>query len=157
MKQTEILDLLLKGLYEKGKDRFYSLSLIINEYSIPVETHEELFRLAKRLENDGFITKPIHTRCDVSSRLSSLGIDYCEGDSYTNKGSAIINNTYTINIDNSPSAIIVAQSQEVQLDTKKEDIKQDLIELLEIANHAEDLPKKSEELINKINTIINKL
>lgn len=153
MKQVEKLDLILKGLYDIGKDSYVSIIRIIEENSIPVETRDELFRLAKRLESDNLI-KPIYTRCDVSARLTSQGIDYCECNSYTYNGAAIITNNYNINVENSSSTAIVTNSSKIDVDFK-EDVKIKLAKLLELMQADSSLNK--EDVINKIKEFVKSL
>lgn len=158
MKQVEILDLLLKGLYEEGKDDYRSLAMIINKNNIPVETIDELRRLAKRLENDGLIGKPIFTRTDISARLTSSGVDYCEGDSYTYNGSAIINNTYNINIENSSDTTIVSQSEHVKINLSQSDIKNGLSEIVDFVCLDKGIEENAKKILNeKLTNLINKL
>ena len=157
MKQTEILDLLLKGLYEEGKDKFCSLGMIVNKYNIPINTIDELRRLAKRLESDGLVKNPIYTRSDITVYLSSYGIDYCEGDSYTYRGKAIITNHYNINIENSSDTMIVAQSENIQLNTTKAKLESELNSILEYINNSEIEVNIKYTLLNRIKTIIQEL
>lgn len=158
MKQVEILDLLLKGLYEEGKDDYRSLAMIINKNNIPVETIDELRRLAKRLENDGLIGKPIFTRTDISARLTSYGVDYCEGDSYTYNGSAIINNTYNINIENSSDTTIVSQSEHVKINLSQSDIKNELSEIVDLVCLGKGIEENAKKILSeKLTNLINKL
>ena len=158
MKQVEILDLLLKGLYEEGKDDYRSLAMIINKNNIPVETIDELRRLAKRLENDGLIGKPIFTRTDISARLTSYGVDYCEGDSYTYSGSAIINNTYNINIENSSDTTIVSQSEHVKINLSQSDIKNELSEIVDLVCLGKGIEENANKILSeKLTNLINKL
>jgi hypothetical protein len=158
MKQVEILDLLLKGLYEEGKDDYRSLAMIINKNNIPVETIDELRRLAKRLENDGLIGKPIFTRTDISARLTSYGVDYCEGDSYTYSGSAIINNTYNINIENSSDTTIVSQSEHVKINLSQSDIKNELSEIVDLVCLGKGIEENAKKILSeKLTNLINKL
>lgn len=156
MKQVEVLDLLLKGLYQEGKDDYRSFGMIIHKYKIEVETIDELRRLAKRLEGDGLIVKPIFTRNDISARLTSYGIDYCEGDSYTYKGSAIINNHYNINIENSSDTTIVNQSDNVKLELSNSDVINELNEIIEQIEN--EIPKDFQQsFIARIKNLITKL
>lgn len=158
MKQTEKLDLLLKGLYEEGKDDYRSLIIIISKFNIQVETIDELRRLAKRLENDGLIGKPIFTRSDISARLTSYGIDYCEGDSYSYSGSAIINNTYNINVENSNDTTIVSQSENIEIHISKNEIESELNKIISSIFSDTNIPQNiRQNLLNQINSLINKL
>jgi len=157
MKQTELLDLLLKGLYEEGKDDFRSFGMIINKYQIPIEEMDELRRLTKRLESDGLITKPIMLRSDISARLSSRGIDYCEGNSYTYSGQSLITNNYNITVENSTDTTIVNQSEDIIIN-KSIEIKNELQELLIWIENEFNVPEdKIEQLRFQFNSIIKKI
>lgn len=158
MKQIEKLDLLLKGLYEEGKDDYFSLGIINNKLKIQIETIEELRRLAKRLENDGLIGNTFFTRNDISARLTSYGIDYCESDSYSYSGSAIINNTYNINVENSSDTTIVSQSENIEIHISKNEIESELNKIIKsILSETNILHNIQQNLVNQINSLINKL
>ena len=155
MKQSEKLDLLLKGLYEKKNEHHSLLSEIAKTYSIEISSRDELFRLAERLEQDGYIRKPIYTS-SIYCAISSLGIEYCEEDSYAFKGSPVINNTY-ISVEGSSSTQIVTQSKDTKINSKG-DLKLDLDNLLSlICNNTELSHKNRDEIASKIKIIINKL
>jgi len=97
-------------------------------------------------------------RTDVSAKLSSHGIDYCEGDSYTYSGSAIINNNYHISVENSNATTIVSQSENIKLNISPSEIKRDLTEIIDSINSINEMQEiNQQKLIEKINTIINKL
>ena len=156
MKQVEILDLLLKGLYQEKKDDYHSFCMIIQKYNIQVKTIDELSRLAKRLEKDSLIGKPRFTKNDISARLTSYGIDYCEGDSYTYKNSAIIHNNYNISIENSSDTTIVNQSDNVKVEISKSDFKNELMEIVGLIET--EIPKDFQQsIIDRINNLIFKL
>lgn len=156
MKQVEILDLLLKGLYEEGKDVYCSFGMIIKKFDIQIQTNIELRRLAKRLVDDGLIGKPIFMRDDISARLTSYGIDYCEGDSYTYNGSAIIHNNYNIRIENSSDTTIVNQSDNVKLELSNSDFKNELSGIIEQIEN--EIPKDFQQsIIERIKNLIKKL
>ncbi len=151
MKQSEKLDLLLKGMYEEGTDKFCSLGQIVNKYNIPIKDFDEFRRLANRLKNDGYIINVQFTRTDISAQLSSFGIDYCEGSSYTYEGSAIINNTYEINISNSKDTTVVNQSDNVKIISET---KSNLMLLIEDIKNDDEIPTESKKrLIDTIKKI----
>jgi len=129
MKQSEKLDLILKGLYDyKDTGKYHSLIGVCNAINIPLAL-EEWNRLAHRLKDDGYV-RTIFNYDDCMLQLTTYGIDYCEQDSYTYSGNAIITNTYNINVENSSNINIVSQSTDVKitLETKNEADKK--IELL---------------------------
>ena len=115
MKQSEKLDLILKTLYNYRQDgRYFSIEEICKSQNIPVEPKIELRMIVKRLEQDGYI-RAIYTNSDISAVLTSHGIEYCEEDSYANKGHSIITNNYNLTITNSPNANIVSSSDNVTI------------------------------------------
>lgn len=109
MKQSEKMDLLLKELYKYKHDgKFYSLAGFCHELGISYEPYNELVTLGHRLKSDGYIDVTFYPDAPYA-KLNSYGIEYCEEDSYTYHGKAIINNNYNI-IKNSPNAAIMAHS-----------------------------------------------
>jgi hypothetical protein len=113
MRQSEKLDAILNYLYERrDDDKQYSITDILSSVGIEF-TVPEIARLAEHLEKDKYVTLN-----DLSSKLkkikiTSKGISYAEGDSYTKKGSSIVNNHY--NIVNSPQANIIVNSSQVAI------------------------------------------
>lgn len=158
MKQSEKLDLLLKGLYElKNKGKYYSLEYISQQQNIPIDSFMELHGLAHRLKDDNLINT-IFSHNDISAELNTYGIEYCEEDSYSYKGNAIILNTYNIKIENSSDTTIVSQSENVKIETKNEEIKSELVEVINIIKFDNNItPDKQQILIDKINNSISKL
>jgi hypothetical protein len=145
----------LKGLYEEGKDDFHSFGIIINKYGIPVQEITELSRLARRLEGDNLIAKPIVVKNDISAKLTSHGIDYCENDSYTYDGSPIINNNYNINVEKSADTTIINQSSDINVD-KLNIIDTELNKIISYIENNEAIQKETrEELIKKINNVMS--
>lgn len=141
MKQFEKLDLILRELYQyKNDGKYYSIGLICQKLNIPLDSFLELSKLARRLENDGFI-KTIFTRNDCSAELTSYGIDYCEENSYTYSGHSVITNNYSISIVNSPNSNIVNQSSQVSINQS--------------ISEANDAIEKIRETITNDNTIEN--
>ncbi|PWA05416.1 hypothetical protein [Flavobacterium psychrotolerans] len=160
MKQSEKLDIILKALYGSRFDgRYYSIGAILENLNIEFDPFIELRMLAKRLEDDGLI-KTIFSRNDASATLTSIGIDYCEGNSYTYIGKSLITNNYHMNITNSPNANIVSKSSNVTIKiTNYGEIKRTIENLRNsISNHEEiDLDKKQEmlECVDEIETNID--
>jgi len=97
VKQSEKLDLILKGLYELKHDgKYYSLTWLLQNDGI--ETNfDELFSLGKKLEADGLI-KFNGRHDDVMACITAVGIEYVEEDSYSFKGKSITTNNYNITI-----------------------------------------------------------
>lgn len=122
MKHTEKLDIILKKLYEfrfDGKD--YSIQEILSSVGITA-TREEVYSLTNRLDSEGLVDMTA-TKDSITAEISSRGIEYCEGDSFTYSGRAIINNNYDIKIENSPGANIINQSNNVTIHTEIQNIK----------------------------------
>lgn len=137
MKQSEKLDLLLKGYYaKKSTYSLYFPDQILKENNIPYTDNREAFQLAKRLSDDGFITAQGISGLRIRGKISSKGIDYVEGDSYTHKGSSIISNYYNTTVSNSSGVSIVNSSDNVNVSISK---------IIEIN-------KKIEELLQEISS-----
>ncbi|SHH92901.1 Alpha C protein N terminal [Flavobacterium sp. CF108] len=136
MKQTEKLDLLLRELYKHKFDgHVHSLTQICEEKDLPIEPHNEVRLLAHRLIDDGFITGNF-TLDDCLAEITSYGVEYCEDDSYTYKGSSLITNNY-ISISNSPNSNIVSESKNVTINfTNYSSIKGKISEIKDAINSA---------------------
>jgi hypothetical protein len=114
MKQSEKFDIILKRLYEYRYDgKYYSMLEIMNNYG-QSPSFDEVFALAKKLENDRYIKISVQND-DVMASLTTEGIDYVEEDSYSISGSPIISKNYSISIVNSPNANLVNQSSNVSI------------------------------------------
>jgi hypothetical protein len=117
MKQSEKLDVILRSLYKYRDDgQYHSVKEILESHNIAI-TLEEIPRLAFRLRDDGFVDLIAAVPDDYLCQINSYGIEYCEGDSYTYKGSSLISNNYNLTISNSPQSSIVAGSQNVTITT----------------------------------------
>lgn len=115
MKQSEKLDLILKELYKyKNDGKYYSIGWICESQNIPIDSILELNKLAHRLKDDGYINT-MFSHNDCNAELTTYGIEYCEGDSYSYSGNSIITNNYSISIVNSPNSNIVNQSNNVTI------------------------------------------
>jgi hypothetical protein len=94
MKESEKLDLILKGLYENKHDgKNHPMKGILQSYGIEVNW-TEIMSLAELLKEDNLIDY-ISDIADALGRITTKGITYVEGDSYTYIGKPIINNHYT--------------------------------------------------------------
>ena len=114
MKQTEKFDLILKKLYEFGFDgKYHSIVEILSDSSVQV-TKGEVYALIERLDSEGLV-KMISTKDSIDAIITSYGVQYCEDDSFTHRGIALINNNYDIKIENSPGANIVNRSTNVNI------------------------------------------
>jgi len=123
MKQSEKLDIILKGLYEYRFDgKCYSITEILNNYNVNT-TFDEVFALAKKLERDSHI-KLLGQHNDVLGSITTEGVAYVEDDSYSISGSPITNNHYTISIVNSPNSNLISQSSNISIEQNFGDIEQ---------------------------------
>lgn len=148
MKQTEKLDIILKELYKfKFDGKYYAINEILSKADCDV-TRDEGFALAKRLDNEGLI-KMLATKDDVFGSITSYGAEYCEIDSHTYAGSAVITNNYEIKIENSPGASIVSQSKNVTINTQVNDIAGILTKILTIIDKDDSIDLDKREIINE--------
>ena len=118
MKQAEKKDIILRYLYEKRDDnQDYNLNEIL--VSQGVETNPtEVARLASDLKKDHYIELKDLSSVLKKARINGKGIDYCESDSYSNKGQGIV---YNYHINNSPQANIIVNSNRVSINQKQHD------------------------------------
>jgi hypothetical protein len=115
MNQSVKFDLILRELYKyKNDGNYYSIKEICRSLNIPIDSGMELNKIGHRLKNDGLIN-PLFSHNDCSAELTSHGIDYCEGTSYTYSGHSVITNNYNVSITNSPNANLVNQSSQVTI------------------------------------------
>lgn len=154
MKQTEKLDLILRRLYDfKDNPMHSSIDRICKELKIPLAVNE-WSRLAHQLEDNGFVNTMFWEN-DCSLKLTADGIDYCEHDSYTYKGNALIENNYNISIVNSPGTNFVNQSQNVSINSASEEINEilKLIHEIVIKDNTIQSEKRAEiiECLSEIN------
>jgi hypothetical protein len=113
MKQSEKLDVILRYLYERKDDNTeYSIADVLE--SSGIETNPtEIARLAEHLEKDKYIKLNNLSSKLKKAKITSKGITYAEGDSYSHKGNNIINH---YNVVNSPQTNIVVNSNQVSID-----------------------------------------
>lgn len=122
MKQTEKLDLILKKLYEFGFDgKYHSIVEILSDSGVQA-TRGEVYALIERLDSEGLV-KMTSTKDTIYADITSYGVQYCEDDSFTHRGIALINNNYDIKIENSPGANIVNQSTNVSITNQINEIR----------------------------------
>jgi hypothetical protein len=112
MKQSEKLDIILRYLYDRKDDnKEYSIADVLA--SSGVETNPtEIARLAEHLERDKYIKLNNLSSKLKKAKITSKGITYAEGESYSHKGSNIINH---YNIVNSPQTNVVVNSNQVTI------------------------------------------
>jgi len=130
MKQSEKLDIILRGLY-LHKDKYQTIGEILNSNGIEASL-EEKWQLVHRLRDDNFVTDPFSSNGDPACKINTYGIEYCEESSYTYKGQSLITNNYTISISDSPNASIVSNSQNVSITINNyTEVKDKIVELRE--------------------------
>jgi hypothetical protein len=144
MKQSEKLDIILRGLYQH--QGYWEIEKILDSNKISVST-EEIWRLAHRLHSDGYIEQPAVSAGKPLCRINSYGIGYFEGSSYTYEGQSLITNNY-ITVSSSPNAAVVTNSQHVNITiTNYTEIKNKISELKEATKKETDI---TESKINEI-------
>lgn len=100
MKETEKLDIILRGLYElRSTDLYVSPS-----YFLPDLTREDEIRLGNWLRENNYV-KMMMTQDLFELHIITEGVMYCEGDSMSHPGSPITLITYVQTI-NSPGSTI---------------------------------------------------
>lgn len=153
MKQSEKLDLILKALYTlKDTGYYHSIVEICQQNNIPLGL-EEWNRLSHRLENDGFVNTMFHHN-DCNLKLTTHGIEYCEENSYTYSGKAIINNHYNISVVNSPNSNIVSNSNNVNITQQNEIVNETLKNIKStLQNDPSINSDKLEEILECVNEI----
>lgn len=160
MKQSEKLDLLLKGYYsKKDNHNLYFPDQILKENNIPYTDNREATMLAKRLYDDKLITAQNISGLRIRGKITSYGIDYVEGDSYTHKGSAIITNNYNTTISNSSGVSVVNSSSNVHVNISNiGDISNKIDELVKYIQASPDVPAEVKtEMIDCIDEVKNSL
>lgn len=137
MKQSEKLDYILKTLYKvRHQEGFSRLKEIIRASNISTSSTDEIDTLTDRLIADKFIDAHLFEDGDGLIKLTSQGIDYVEGDSYTSKGVPINHVFYNTTISNSTGISVVNDSHDVNVN---------------ISNNSK-LNNKLDELISAINS-----
>lgn len=82
MKQREKLDYILRALYERRTEQgFIEIEKICSDIDENISS-SEIGELVERLKNQGLINA-IFTSGNSSAKLTSEGIEYCEGDSFS--------------------------------------------------------------------------
>lgn len=109
MKQSEKLDLILRYLYDRRDDnKEYSIYQILEDSGIETNVTEVL-RISKKLEEDGLIYLHNLSNKLRKAKITSKGVEYCEGDSYSNQGQSVTNNYHIAH--NNESTVIINSSQ----------------------------------------------
>jgi hypothetical protein len=112
MKQSEMLDVILRYLYERRNDRReYSLIAIFEESKIQTD-YNEVARLGNQLKKDGLIELNVLSQKLKKAKITSKGITYCEEGSHSNKGQSVVNNYHIVG---SPQSNIVVNSSQVTI------------------------------------------
>lgn len=147
MKQSEKLDLILNELFKyKNDGNYHSIGAICETLKIPINSNIELINLAHRLKNDGYINTLFQSG-DCYATLTTYGIEYCEEDSYSYKGSAIITNIYSISVVNSPNSNIVNQSNNTTITQNISEINDVVEKIKEIVSTDSTINKELAENI----------
>ncbi|KKX47493.1 hypothetical protein L950_0226210 [Sphingobacterium sp. IITKGP-BTPF85] len=156
MKQSEKLDLILKTLYKvRHQESFSRLNEIVRASNISTSSANEIDTLTDRLIADKFIDAHLFEDGDGLIKLTSLGIDYVEGDSYTSKGVPISHVFYNTNISNSTGISVVTDSQDVNVNiTSNSEVNNKLDELIRAINSNTEVSKNQQiEMIQCIDEI----
>jgi len=112
MKQSEKLDLILNGLYQYRNDgKNHSIIEICKQQGILIESIAELNRLCHRLKEDNLI-HDVFTKDSYQGRISSIGIDFCENDSFSTSGHSVVNKYYNFHINESTGTSVVTESSD---------------------------------------------
>ncbi len=98
MKESEKLDIILRGLYEYRSSDYYNTP----HYFLPDLTMQDEIRLARWLLNEEMVQGTI-TQDGARLSITSIGVMYCEGNSMSHPGSPVTLITYVQNI-NSPGS-----------------------------------------------------
>lgn len=152
MKQSEKQDTILRFLYARRDDgKEYSIKDILEGSG--VETNSaEVERLANNLKRDNFIYLNDLSRKLKKASITSKGINYCEEDSYSNKGESV---THNYHIASSPNANIVINSSQVTIDqSQSEESKKIINEIREkISNSPDVAVEKQQEILECLSEI----
>lgn len=153
MKQSQKLDLILKELYKHKNDgKFYSIGQICKSLNIPLDSNLEINKLGHRLESDGFI-RTSFTRTDCSAELTTHGIDYCEENSYSYKGQAVITNNYSFSIVNSQNSNIISHAADIKI-TYYNEIRDAIEKIKECISNDSSIDRaKASEILECLNEI----
>ena len=112
MKQSEKMDLILKRLYELRADGLYYSVKDILLYQGIEAGFDEIFRLTKKLEQEGYI-RIMAQHQDVNGLITSEGIDRVEQETFSPPEALTVNNYYSVS--HSPNANLVAHSHNVSI------------------------------------------
>ncbi|QJW90144.1 hypothetical protein HNV11_12525 [Spirosoma taeanense] len=150
MLQIELLDLVLKALYETPS-RSGEIVKLLKQKGVEV-TLDEAKTLGRRLGDLKYVAyTPTTDSAHVD--LRSEGIEFVQGSSFTHKGHSIITNHYSIS--NSPNANLVSSSSHVQITQQNTtELKQVLDQMKEaITVDASVDPRQQQEIVERINEI----
>ncbi|WP_424492597.1 hypothetical protein [Salinimicrobium sp. GXAS 041] len=157
MKQIEKLDILLKELYkERFNNQYFDPEEIYGSLNIDISENEQSLIL-ERLEELGLI-KTFSTKDGDGAKITSSGIEYCEEDSFSEKGSPVITNNYQYSISHSPNSNIVSHSTGVNIGSDIQEINNLLNNILSRLNDDDKVdPTKEKEIKECIEEIKNNL
>ncbi|MEN5434218.1 MULTISPECIES: hypothetical protein [Sphingobacterium] len=139
----------------RHQESFSRLNEIVRASNISTSSANEIDTLTDRLIADKFIDAHLFEDGDGLIKLTSLGIDYVEGDSYTSKGVPISHVFYNTNISNSTGISVVTDSQDVNVNiTSNSEVNNKLDELIRAINSNTEVSKNQQiEMIQCIDEI----
>ncbi len=121
MKQKARLDYLLNELYKnKSIDQMSNVYAITDKMPVDINRSEAKIMAERLFKLD--LIKISYSSTSLRAKLTSIGIEYCEEDSFTNTGEPVINHNYNLTISNSPNSNIVNQSKNININSKIENI-----------------------------------
>jgi len=133
MKQSEMLDVIMRYLYERRNVRGeFSIAEILKESNIDADENE-IGRLANQLRVDKLIELNVLSQKLKKAKITAKGITYCEEDSHAKKGESIVNHYHIVN---SPQANLIVHSSQVTINQQQHE--------------------KASQIINEIKTVISK-
>lgn len=135
MKQSEKLDLILKSFYDHRFDGMQEFSTTHFGKLMPLANERELDVLIKRLQADGYLKTYLFEENGGIGQITSRGIEYCEEDSYSYRGSSLVTNNYSFSVNNSSGISIVNASKNVNINISNiNDINNKIEDLLKAVN-----------------------
>jgi hypothetical protein len=116
MKQSEKLDIILRGLYERRDGRQWDdAQEILKEKGIEV-SDMELDRLKERLTSDRLV-EDLGAVGHALLKITSRGVEYCEEDSYSYRGRSLLSIDQSVNISGSEHINVIANSTNSSIQT----------------------------------------
>lgn len=159
MKQVEKLDILLKELYKhRSSNQYVDPEEIYDSLNIEISENEQIL-IIERLRELGLI-KTFSTKDGNGAKITSSGIEYCEEDSFSEKGSPVITNNYQYSIHHSPNSNIVSHSTGVNIGSDIQEINSLLNNIISRLNNDDNVDatreKEIKECIEEIKNNLDK-